>query len=276
MGTLESEFKNLSKKAGVSFAVNDNTSLWFGYGEAFVAPSRSRLFTSKAKYSTWSGTYSGYNADPNLDPETAQNYSVGLRGTLAKGVFGYDLTLYHTDIKDMVVGVDRDQGDPLVDRVYVNAGEVRGQGLEASFYVKPNEMLRFDAGYTFAVNKYTDFVDQGVDYTGNYLSASPLHHLNARVTVTPIPNLDIELEWDHISEFYTSTANNDTNGQYQRPDLWHLKVNYEDGPWNFWGQVRNLSDVKYADSVSYSTYSHDRSYGPGEPRTFMAGARYKF
>lgn len=275
-GKLESEFQNLSKKAGVSFAVNDKTTLWLGYGEAFVAPSRSRLFTSTTKFSNWSGSWSGYNADPNLDPETAKNYSVGLRGTLAEGVFGYDLTLYHTDIKDMVVGVDRDQGDPEVDRVYVNAGEVRGQGLEASFYVKPNDMIRFDAGYTFAVNKYTDFVDAGTDYTENYLSASPLHHLNARLTVTPIANLDIELEWDHISEFYTSTANNDPNGKYQRPDLWHLKVNYEDGPWSYWGQVRNLSDVKYADSVSYSDYSDDRSYGPGEARTFMAGTRYKF
>ncbi|MEJ2117959.1 MAG: TonB-dependent receptor, partial [Alphaproteobacteria bacterium] len=273
-GELEAEFQNLSKKAGVSFAVNDKTTLWFGYGEAFVAPSRTYLFSSTASYSNYTHNYSGYNADPNLDPETAKNYSVGLRGTLAKGVFGYDVSLYHTDIKDMVVGVDR--GGGLDGRVYVNAGNIRGQGLETSFYVKPNDMLRFDAGYTYAINKYTDFVDGDNDYTGNYVVSSPLHHLNARVTVTPIKNLDIELEWDHISEFYTSNANDDPNGQYQRPDLWHLKVNYEDGPWEYWGQARNLTDVKYADSVSYSARNHDRSYGPGNGRTFMAGARYKF
>ncbi len=273
-GTLESEFRNLSKKAGVSFALNEDQTLWLGYGEAFVAPSRSRLFTSSVTYSTRGG-YSGYNADPNLDPETAKNYSVGLRGTLAEGVFGYDLTLYHTDIANMVVGVDRDEGNPLVDRVFVNAGEVQGQGLEASFYVKPNDMLRFDAAYTYAVNKYTDFVDQGTDYSGNYVADSPLHHLNARVTVTPIAGLDVELEVDHISEFYTSNANNDPNGKYQRPALWHLKVDYEDGPWTFWGQVRNLTDVKYADGVSHSSYS-GRKYTPGEARSFTVGTRYKF
>jgi outer membrane receptor protein involved in Fe transport len=100
------------------------------------------------------------------------------------------------------------------------------------------------------------------------------------MTITPIENLNIELEVDHVSEYYTSQANDDPKGKYQRPALFHMKVNYEDGPWEYWGQVRNLTNVKYADGVSYSgpsRYSEGgRKFSPGEARTFMVGARYKF
>ncbi len=178
-GTLESKYTNVSKKAGISLALNENNSLWFGYGEGFMAPSRSRLFASTAYFAR--GKWNSYNADPDLDPETAENYSIGLRGATTDGMLGYDMTLYHTEIEDMVVGVDRGGAN----RVYVNAGEVRGKGLEAAFHFAPLDNLRFDATYTYADHEYTDFVDAGTNYSGNDLSSSPLHHVNARVTYSP-------------------------------------------------------------------------------------------
>lgn len=269
-GTLKSKYTNVSTKAGVSFTLNENNSLWAGYGEGFVVPSRSRLFTSSASFA---GSWRGYNADPDLKPETAENYSIGLRGITDGGMFGYDVTLYHTDIKDMVVGVDRGGAD----RVYVNAGKVRGKGMEAAINFSPMDNLRFDAAYTYADHKYVDFVDSGTDYTGNTLSSSPLHHLNARVTFTPIALLDVELEMDSISGYYTNTSNDDPTGKYHRPELFHLKVNYDTGVWSLWGQVRNLTDVKYAEEASYSNRGAGSwSRSPGEPLSVNVGFRYSF
>ncbi len=268
-GTLEAKYTNVSKKAGVSFVLNERNSLWLSYSEGFMVPSRTRLFTSTAYYSR--GRWWGYNANPDLDPETAKNYSVGLRGVTRNKMLGYDITLYYTDIEDMVVGVDRGGSD----RVYVNAGEVEGKGVEAAFRFTPMEKLRFDVAYTYADHEYSDFVDRGIDYTGNTVSSSPLHHLNARVVFTPIALLDIELEMDSISGYYTSTANDDPQGKYHRPDLFHLKVNYDTGVWSVWAQMRNLTDEKYADRVSYSSRS-GRSYTPGEPTSFNIGVRYSF
>ena len=274
LGTIEANYSNVSTKAGISFALNESNSLWFGYGEGFMVPSRSRLFTSTETGPCPGRSCRSYNADPNLDPETADNYSIGLRGTTPKRMFGYDMTLYYTKIEDMVVGVDRD--GTAEGRVYVNAGEVEGKGLEASFHYQPMDNLRFDAAYTYADHEYSDFVDGGTDYTGNILSSSPLHHINARVTYTPIALLDIELEMDSISAYETSTANDDPQGRYRRPDLFHLKVNYDTGVWSVWGQMRNLTDEKYGKRVSYSSYSNERSYSPGEPRSINIGVRYSF
>jgi len=267
-GTLDAKFTEVSTKAGISFALNENNSLWFGYGEGFVAPSRSRLFTSTAAFR--GGKWRGYNADPDLDPETAENYSIGLRGATPEGMFGYDMTLYYSEIEDMVVGADRGGAD----RVYVNAGEVEGKGLEAAFHYQPMDNLRFNIAYTYADHEYSDFVDGGTDYTGNILSSSPLHHINARVTFTPIALLDVELEMDSLSAYETSTANDDPTGRYRRPDLFHLKANYDTGVWSVWGQVRNLTDEKYGEGVSYGRTG--RSYSPGEPRSVNVGVRYSF
>jgi len=268
-GKLESEYSNLSTKAGVSFKISDDHRLWFSYGEGFMVPSRSRLFTSIATMRR--GRWSGYFSAPDLKPEVAANYSVGLRGAASDNVFSYDLTIYSTDIEDMVVGVDRGGSD----RVYINAGELHGEGLEAALNYTPMDNLQFAAAYTYADHYYTDFVDGGTVYTGNSLSKSPLHHLNARVTYTPFTMLDIELEVDHTSEYYTSTANDDPEGKYQRPDLVHLKADYETGVWSVWVQIRNLTDKKYAEEVSHSGYS-GRSFSPGEPRSFNIGFRYSF
>ncbi len=269
LGTLESEYTNFSTKAGVSFKITESDRLWFSYGEGFMVPSRSRLFTSIATMRR--GRWSGYFSDPDLKPETAVNYSIGLRGTTNDNVMGYDLTFYSTDIEDMVVGVDRGGSD----RVYVNAGEVHGEGLEAAFNYSAMDNLQFSGAYTYADHQYTDFVDGGTSYTGNTLSSSPFHHLNGRVTYTPIDFLDIELEVDHSSGYYTSSANDDPEGKYKRPELVHLKADYETGVWSVWIQVRNLTDEKYAEGVSNSSYS-GRSYSPGEPRSFNIGFRYSF
>jgi len=269
LGKMESEYSNLSTKAGVSFKITEDDRIWFSYGEGFMVPSRSRLFTSIATMRR--GRWSGYFADPDLKPEIAVNYSVGFRGTTKDNVLGYDLTFYSTDIEDMVVGVDRGGSD----RVYVNAGEVHGEGLEASFNYTMTDNLQFAAAYTYADHQYTDFVDGGTSYTGNTLSKSPFHHINARVTYTLINLLDIELEVDQTSKYYTSTSNDDSEGKYQRPDLVHLKADYETGVWSVWVQVRNLMDKKYAEDVSYSSRS-GRNFSPGDGRSINVGFRYSF
>jgi outer membrane receptor protein involved in Fe transport len=91
----------------------------------------------------------------------------------------------------------------------------------------------------------------------------------------PLHNLEAELEWNHISKYYTSTDNADPDGLAKRPDLFNLRISYDmDDNWSFWGHVLNLTDQKYAERVSYG--SSGRSYTVGSPRTFYAGVAYEF
>lgn len=256
----EVTFSNVTPKAGLTYELDENNSMWFGYNEGFVAPGRSVLWTSTRAV-----------PDSSLDPETAQNFELGVRGRLLDKRVKYDIALYHTTIEDMIVTEDR-----LGTDYYVNAGKVRIKGVETSLSVLPVDFLRFDMAYTYAHNKYLDYTSGSDDYSGNYLSSSPLHHINARATWMPIHELDVELEWDHISAYYTSSDNDaDPMGKYDRPDLYHLRVSYDLKGWSLWAHALNITDKKYAYRTSYSTgWGAGRNYTAGSGRTLYAGVGY--
>ncbi|PLX34770.1 MAG: hypothetical protein C0605_12510 [Hyphomicrobiales bacterium] len=249
-------FRNLSKNAGVTFNINPDASLWFGYGEGFVVPSDTAL---------WIG--GRYNPDPNLKAERAQNFAVGVRGAALGGKFGYDVSLYNTTVKDMVLNNATD---------YLNAGKVRLRGLEASLTYQPLSWLGFGAAYTLAQNKLLTYFSGSTDHSGNILSASPLHHVNARMILTPgfLEGFRTELEWDHVSKYHTANSNDDPLGKYQRPSLFHLRASYEQKNFKIMGSIRNLTNVKHADRVTYDSRG-GRSYTSGEPRTFVLRAALK-
>jgi iron complex outermembrane recepter protein len=251
-------FSHLSPKAGITFDLGNEQILWLGYGQGFVVPSRSYLFVGSR----------GYDPNPDLDPEKADNYEIGLRGKLTGSRLTYDITAYRTDITDMLVA------DNELER-YVNAGKVRVQGVETTIGCAIGDHWRFDIAHTYAVNEYVDFVSGNDDYSGNTMSASPEHHLNARVNWMPIQGLSAELEWNRISSYYTSSANDDPQGKAQRPDLFNLRLSYEIGAWTLWGHVLNVLDSKYAERVSYSS-SSGREFTAGEPTNFYVGLSYTF
>jgi outer membrane receptor protein involved in Fe transport len=253
------EFTKVSPKAGITFDLGGEQNLWLSYGQGFVVPSRTYLFIGSR----------GYDPNPDLDPEKAENYEIGLRGRLMGSRLIYDITVYRTDIKDMLVADDEI-------KLYVNAGEVRVQGVETAIGCALGDHWRFDIAHTYADNEYIDFINGRNDYSGNTLKASPEHHLNARATWMPIQGLSAELEWNHISSYYTSDVNyDDPLGKADRPDLFNLRLSYEKGSWRLWAHVLNLLDEKYAERVSYSS-SDGRKYTSGEPLNFYAGLSYTF
>jgi outer membrane receptor protein involved in Fe transport len=256
-------FSNLTPKAGVTFKLNEDNSLWFSYGQGFVVPSKSQL---------WVGGWSA-DANPNLLPEEAEDFEMGLRGDIQvmDTNLSYDVAIYHTKIKNMIVVADVAGTD-----TYVNAGKVRVQGVETSLSFRPLADWRFDIAHTYADNEYLEYDNSGTDYSGNILAYSPKHHINATATWTPIYGLSAELEVNDISDYYTSTGHDDPKGKGKRPPVFNLRVNYEKGPWEFWGHVLNLTDREYAERISYSSSSGVRSFEVGGPRTFYAGVAYNW
>ncbi len=250
-------FAHVSPKAGITVDLGHAQSLWLSYGQGFVVPSRTYLFVGSR----------GYDPNPDLKPEKAEDFEIGLRGKLLESRLDYDITVYRTNITDMLVADD-------VLELYVNAGEVRVQGVETTIGYTLNKHWRFDITHTYADNEYLEFVSGTTDYSGNTMNASPKHHLDARATWMPMPGLAAELEWNRISSYYTSDTNDDPQGRAERPDLFNLRVSYTDGSWAIWGHVLNIMDSKYAERVSYG--SSGRSYDVGGPRTIYAGLSYTF
>jgi len=212
-----------------------------------------------------------------------------MRGSFDNQRFSYDFGLYYMNIKDYIVSEPHPL-DPN-ENTNVNAGKVNMRGIEGQFEYQPLDYLRFGVSYTYARNKYQDYVSLDYsgneqNYTGNFLASSPRHHINARVTLIPANNVEVELEMDSYSSAYTNSDNSlDPDGKFNQKDIFNLRVNYETGPVELWLTALNITDEKYATRVSYSgpTIGYQgkvtpgaRSFSVGDGRSIYAGVAYNF
>ncbi|MCW9002425.1 MAG: TonB-dependent receptor [Rhodospirillales bacterium] len=261
-GDAQSHYSNVTRKIGATWQLDDSNNLWAGFSEGFVVPSRTYLFTT-----------SRYIPNPNLQPERAENWEAGLRGRLFNKRMKYDLALYHTTMRDFVVIKDQAGQDGVT-----NVGKVEFKGVEASGAYLATDYLKFAGAYTYARNKFIDYIDGATDYSGNDLSSSPKHHVNLRATWMPLENLELELAWNKISNYFTHDNNDaDPDGKASRPGIFTLRASYDMGPWSFWGHAHNLLNTKYAERVSYSTSGGgSRSYTSGEGLNIYAGLSYNW
>ena len=235
-------------KVGISYDFLDDHRIWFAYGEGFLVPTTGSLWTTSR------------GANPNLKPEEAEHFEVGLRGVLP--VFGADLTYdtsyYYQDIKEYVVSTL--QGGRRATQE--NAGKVNIQGVETVIEYKPLDFIRFGVTHTFASNTFKEYVNSsGIDLSGEELRGSPEHHINGRVAIMPMEGLAIEVGVDSTTSYSTvENSSYDPKGRFERDERINLRLTYDKGPYELWFHALNIGDVK-EDRVSYST---PRS---GDPRS---------
>ncbi len=260
-------FDRFTPHTGVSWKWNEKNSIWFSYSQGFNPPSARRMWPTSRSYI--------YLDNPNLKPEKAENFEIGARGSLLEDRLIYDLSWHDTTIRDFIQDTFLyfDASGTEVHQ-YTNVGKVRLKGLEAQLGLWPVKWAGVEASYTYAINKYVKYVRSGQVLDGNYMRAAPKHHLNMRFILKPVKGAKLELEWDHTSKYYTDDTNLDT---YNRPDLFNLNASYT---WNdlitVWGQIRNLTDRKYARRVTSSLWgtSLSYSYQAGLPRSWAIGMTF--
>ena len=255
-------FDNFTAKTGATYDLTVGLNLYASYSQGFVAPSPSQLFTTSR------------GANPDLNPEKADNYEVGMRSLFWGGKATFDAAYYDMNITDKIIN----QNITLAQSIYRNVGETSHRGVEAQFSVKPVDLLRISLSYTYARNRYENFTDPNaappINYNGNTIPRAPEHHLNARLALIPLPGLEVELEADEISKQYADDAN---RLSYSRPALFNIRATYYWKNWSFWGHVLNLTDESYASHISESNVTaNTMSLYPGMPLTFYIGVSYRW
>lgn len=138
----------------------------------------------------------------SLQPEYGWNYEAGLRGSLFKNHFQFDISAYTFNLSNAIVRRTANNGAEY----FVNAGGTKQQGIEAMLaYIvvdskeKFISLLKLSSSLTFNKYRFKDYKINTADYSGNKLTGVP-----DKIIVS---SLDIEFKnkiFLYVTHNYTS------------------------------------------------------------------------
>jgi outer membrane receptor protein involved in Fe transport len=254
-------YTHASPSVGATYAFTPSLNGFVSYKQSFRVPEEGQLFRQ------------GNNADSiHLEPVTADNYEVGLRGAGMDGLT-WELSLYRT-IKDNDILTTRTGIGPT----QTNNGKTEHTGIEVALGWQFLSEWRLDAAGSYARHEYKRWVTlvsgATVDYSGNEISMAPrtIGDVTLRYTPRGLAGLAIEAEWIHLGWYWMDDANTQKYGGH---DLANLRATYAvlEGL-EIFGRVMNVFDSRWATAAQVS--NGQPQFAPGLPLTFYAGISKRF
>lgn len=221
---LQKDFDVYSHRLGVSHTLNDSATLFFSRSTGFRAPSIDQLFNGSITLD------SKVLNNPDLKPEQAINYDVGMRGRFLAldTTFTYETTLFWLDRKDYIMSSigQYTAATTANPQKYENIGGMRSKGLELSLQSDAKKTFSFDLAYTYLDSYFTQYdnfyLGMGNPYvtsgpsaytqihynlTGNTVPRTSHHTLNLTGNYTITPFTVLSTEWTLKSNYYADELN---------------------------------------------------------------------
>jgi iron complex outermembrane receptor protein len=241
---------------------------------------------------------SGRLSDPLLDPETVDDWALGLR---ARGAWGSaSLGGYWMKFRDEIVYNGRidDNGNPITG----NAARSRHAGIEGAVEGRPSGWLDLLANFPVSDDRFDDYVEffdatSGVDYSGNRIAGFPVWAARGRA-IAHTGRGSLELGIEHAGRQYLDNTENERKNPALRDDPSWVDRTIE--PWTAvnaavgwslpgaWGartlalslRVNNLFDERYetAGYLDYPAPSFTPTpvWIPAATRSWFAGVKATF
>jgi len=233
----------ITPKFGTVYNYQKNSNLYANYAQAFRTPTLAQMFT-----------YGGSSSNPDLNPEEAENYEIGVHHQFNDNLKA-NVSLYWMELDNEIWYSDDGQ--------YKNYGETSHKGIETGLDFTIIEGLTGFANYT-----YTRAKNESGTYKGEYLTNIPIHKGSFGIRYETDFGLKTNLTITRIGSSYIDSANEDKLPSYITVDT---KISYE----HKWGilflGIDNLLNKEYN---SYGLSS--RKFNPAPGRTFTFGTEIKF
>lgn len=274
---IEKDDWEFAPRIGVRYQINPDWQL-FGNLSRTVEAQQSWAFVSGAQVFT-TGPATGLNSGgQKLEPQIADTLEFGTRGQF--GRTNWDLTFYRSQVKDELLSVIIREATSSADALTseYNASKTIHQGVELGLdsvlYQNGGDSLHLRQSYT-----YSDFFYRDDDqFGGNQLPGIPKHNYQAELRYDFDNGIYVGVNTYYASKTSVDFANTSTAGSY---NLWGAILGW-DAPkkdWSVYLDLRNLTDEKYAASVS-PTYDAKgagaRTIIPGDGIGAYAGVQYSF
>lgn len=255
---LQEGYNLYSPKIGVSYALTNTLNIYGLIASANQAPTDSEM---KANFA--------YGISPLLDAATSINYEVGMKQRSA--VWSMDLALYYNDVSDEIVAVKGIDDTTY----YTNAGKTRRLGAELALDYFVTDTL--DIGGTGSLYDYTyiDYVEAGVDYSGNQQRFIPNYQYSLFAGYR-LGGFSSRLESLSYGPYYMDDANTEKYDGFTL--VTNLMLAYQLGAHKLQFNANNIFDKYYANEANKVVSGTRTSYyyTPGTPRTAMLTYSYTF
>lgn len=296
---LKKDFDVYSHRVGLTHALNDSATLFLSRSTGFRAPSIDQLFNGTVSLD------SKVLNNPDLKPEEAINYDLGIRGTLplADNALSYEATLFWLDRKDYIMSSIGQYAAATVanPQKYENIGGMRSKGLELSLKSDSRKTFSFDMAYTYLDAYFTQYdnfylglgnpyvpatyTQIHYDLTGNTVPRTSRHTLNLIGNYNVTQSTLLSAELTAKSSYYADELNRLKMPGYGVVNLLARHTEkWGDFTFDLFARVDNVFDKFYFNTARSSS---DRDYNgvydeedlsltvnPG--RTYTAGLSVKF
>ncbi|PJA31558.1 MAG: TonB-dependent receptor, partial [Zetaproteobacteria bacterium CG_4_9_14_3_um_filter_53_7] len=256
---LSKGFNVGSWRGGINYDFSDSVSLYSNVSTGFRAPTIQQLFAGTINLN------GAVAANPNLKPEQAINYEIGLRGKLdLVGGLEWDIAAFQIDRKDFILNVAGQYSTPAagITDQYQNIGGMRNRGVELAIKSDQEQLFSMDVAYTLLDAKFTNYSNFNLQMgprgrqtvvpynnTGNAVPRVPKHKLFVAARIKPFNGFTLTGEMNAQTSYFADEINQEKIGGHA---VFDLVANYDFSAgankaveFNLFGRVDNVLDRTY-------------------------------
>lgn len=254
-------------RLAILYRLHPAVSLYLLAARGFSSPSLAEIRPSD-------GNYYG-----NLEAEYGWNYEAGIKGEWLDRRLRFDIAAYFFDLKQAIVRRTNTAGAEY----FVNSGATRQHGMEGllSYQLLRSDTrwvrsLNLQSSYSFQPYRFTDYVQSGINYSGNKLTGVPTHIWVSGMDIETGNGMYGIVSLNCTGALPLTDANDVTAAAYQ---LLQIKIGYrgrqEEKRWDIFAGADNLLNQRYSLGNDINA-AGKRYYNPAAGRNVFAGMIYRF
>ncbi len=267
--TAFTENEDVTFRIGGTYELTNNVNAYVSYAESFIPQSGQMIRAGES--------YTDLNALSDIiDPETAVNYEIGLKGSILDGRVAFTAAAFMLTRQNVATADPNNvSGYPSY---VVATGEQEHNGFELSSSVEVTDNFNLDLSYGYVDTEVTKLINanNGQDL-GDPVPLTPSHTFSVygTYTVPSGPLADLRLgagvrgiterpapRYDLVYDGYTLV---DATVAYPLNEIFEVQLN-----------VHNLLDEVYRETVGYDHGTPSAGHAFGNPRSAYVTVRANF
>lgn len=255
-----------SPMAGIVYHLSKALSFYGSAGHGFSNPTVEESLSSNGEM------------NPLLQPEQGWTFDAGVKSWFPSTRISFQGSVYTILLNDLLV-----TKRPSEDVFYgENAGSSVLKGVELVFRHQPAEWLNYSVSGSVSNNRFKDFIDNSISYTGNQLPGIPQSNVYSDLEIDLPWQLKLNAVFRYSGEQFADDANEvivkgwktlDAGVRYDTSVVSRLHLQAQLA-------VNNLFNEHYASMILINAPSFagrdPRYYYPALPRNFMLSVRLRW